>query len=604
MFRLLALFLFIILAVAPIYAGGGPDAELQHYLSLPDNRDKVNKLINFSNKQAVNQPVLALNAATAALELSYKLKDKKAEAYAYNSLGTLQYNSGNFERAIDYFKKASSLFKQQKEEKGEAYALKYLGFAYEKQKDYEKAIAYYESYESKNSSEPIAERAKVKVNKARSYENSKQPAKSRKEAAALEDKVKTLSDKDKIQIYMELGEIFLNASDSLSERFLDKAAAIESQGNAPIKPADYNTFSDLYFKQNQPEKALAYENKKIEQIESDLHNKVLRTDSAQLRLKGEEWKELGMAYEKKANYKEALNAYKNYMAAFDTLTNYQIADSLDRFNLMANLAATETRIKALEESRNAQDKVIAFQRSIGIMLSFGLLLLALGVYYLWRLSKQKETANLKLRFQSLSNRMNPHFIYNSLNSVNLFIAQNKEKEANKFLADFSKLMRMVMDNSSRELVSLKDELLVIEKYLLLEHSRFGKQFNYEITIDEQLDLEGIWVPPMVLQPYVENAIWHGIRYKESSGDVRLQIASKDNFVVCTITDNGIGRSKSLEIKTKNQKEHKSQGMKNSHERIEILNKIYNKKLSLTVSDAFVGDAEYPGTKVEVFIPVI
>src|SRR5690606_1099877 len=136
---------------------------------------------------------------------------------------------------------------------------------------------------------------------------------------------------------------------------------------------------------------------------------------------------------------------------YDTLKQQQIADSIEKTNLISNLINNEDRIKALEMSRNTQAEVIVFQRTISIILSCGLLIVFAGLYFLWRVSKQKEISNLKLRFQSLSNRMNPHFIYNSLNSVNLFIAKNQEREANKFLADFSKLMRMVMDNSSREL---------------------------------------------------------------------------------------------------------------------------------------------------------
>jgi hypothetical protein len=592
----------MLLLALPILAGE-QDTVLRNILAKPDQSEKLFELINYSNRNAINKPLLSLNAASKALEISFKLKDKRAEAYAYNSLGTLNYNSQNYIKAIEYFEKAVPVFVQIGEKKGEVYALKYLGFSYEKQKNFSKAIEFFEKYEQKNQSESAQEATKVKLRKVSSYEKTNQSLKSKKEIAEIEKNTSKLSPADKIEIYKELGEIFLNSSDTLSVKFLNKAISIDQKNEGIQNVNSYNTLSSIYRKQNNDEKAYEIENLKINKIKGNQKSDSIQLTIKEKIIKGEEWKELSLSYEQNGDYKMALSAFKNYMLLYDTLKQQQIADSIEKNILISNLINNEDRIKALEQSREAQAKVISFQRSISYMLGIGLLIVFCGLYFLWRISKQKEISNLKLRFQSLSNRMNPHFIYNSLNSVNLFIAQNQEKEANKFLSDFSKLMRMVMDNSSRETITLNEELNVIEKYLVLEHNRFGKKFEYKIEVSEHLELENILVPPMVIQPYIENAIWHGLRYREdNNGLVVLQIKQLDGNVICSVSDNGIGRDNSKLLKTKNQLEHQSAGMKNSLERIDILNKIYRKKLKIEISNAFQ-DSKNPGTLVQLLIPL-
>ena len=113
--------------------------------------------------------------------------------------------------------------------------------------------------------------------------------------------------------------------------------------------------------------------------------------------------------------------------------------------------------------------------------------------------------------------MNPHFIFNALNSVNGYIAKNDERKANRYLSDFSILMRAVLENSEKDFIPLNKEIELLQLYLKLEHSRFSDKFSYDIQIDSQVKITEFNIPPMLLQPYVENAIWHGLRYKEEIG---------------------------------------------------------------------------------------
>jgi LytS/YehU family sensor histidine kinase len=195
--------------------------------------------------------------------------------------------------------------------------------------------------------------------------------------------------------------------------------------------------------------------------------------------------------------------------------------------------------------------------------------------------------------------MNPHFIFNALNSVNQFISQNDERTANKFLSEFSRLMRLVLENSQEDFISLQKEEEIISLYIKLEHYRFRDKFDYTVRIDEDLSKDTIEVPPMLIQPYIENAVWHGLRYKESKGKLDIHIGKSSHGLKVEITDNGIGRKKSAELKTENQKKHNSTGLKNIEERLKILNTVYKTNYQVQVYDLPLNT----GTSVIITIPI-
>ena len=195
--------------------------------------------------------------------------------------------------------------------------------------------------------------------------------------------------------------------------------------------------------------------------------------------------------------------------------------------------------------------------------------------------------------------MNPHFIFNALNSVNNFIAKSDERSANRYLSDFSTLMRAVLENSDEDFIPLSKELELLELYTKLEHSRFSDKFDYAIIVDEDIDIDAFQIPPMLLQPYIENAIWHGLRYREDKGFLKIELKQKDKFALeISITDNGIGRKNSAALKTQNQKKQKSKGMGNIKKRIEILNDMYKDKV-----DVFISDLETNGTGTKVLFTI-
>jgi LytS/YehU family sensor histidine kinase len=194
--------------------------------------------------------------------------------------------------------------------------------------------------------------------------------------------------------------------------------------------------------------------------------------------------------------------------------------------------------------------------------------------------------------------MNPHFIFNALNSVNSFIASNDERTANKYLSDFSYLMRAVLENSEEDFIPLEKEIELLELYTKLEHFRFQDKFDYNIEVSDEVIVSEYKIPPMLLQPYIENAVWHGLRYKSEKGFLDISIDKKGTKEISiTIADDGIGRDRSKSLKTANQQKQKSKGMGNIKKRVAILNDMYKDKVDVIVSN--FQDTEDTGTKVVV-----
>jgi LytS/YehU family sensor histidine kinase len=198
--------------------------------------------------------------------------------------------------------------------------------------------------------------------------------------------------------------------------------------------------------------------------------------------------------------------------------------------------------------------------------------------------------------------MNPHFIFNSLNSINRFILQNNKAEATDYLTKFSRLIRIILNSSVSTTVSLTEDLETLHLYLELESLRFNNEFSYKITCDPEVDADFIRMPPMLLQPFVENAIWHGLMNKEGRGHLWININQKGNTLICTIADDGIGRKKAAELKGKRGK-HKSMGMNITESRIDLMNNINGENKAVEIRDLVDAYGNGTGTEVIIKIPV-
>ena len=318
---------------------------------------------------------------------------------------------------------------------------------------------------------------------------------------------------------------------------------------------------------------------------------------------------LSEAYVFLGNDDKALSNYKKYVALVDMLYKQKENEINEAVNLSKDLSVKQNRISSLEKDRELSESKLQLyqtekqltvenyrrQKIIIYFLIFGVLLLLLSLFWMLRSNKQRKLANNLLALKSLRTQMNPHFIFNALNSVNSFIAKNDERTANRYLTDFSTLMRSVLENSEEDFISLEKEVELLELYLKLEHSRFKDKFEYELLVDDSIQLSQFQIPPMLLQPYVENAVWHGLRYKKEKGFLKVKLLKKEKETLqIEISDNGIGRKKSAELKTDYQKKKKSKGMQNIKQRITILNEMYKDKVDVFIEDMY---DDKTGTKV-------
>ena len=210
----------------------------------------------------------------------------------------------------------------------------------------------------------------------------------------------------------------------------------------------------------------------------------------------------------------------------------------------------------------------------------------------------------EVEMQALRAQMNPHFIFNSLNSINNFILKNESELASDFLTKFSRLVRQVLSNSRNKLVSLEDEFAALKLYIELEQLRFNHKFSYRVDIDHYLDVNLVLIPPLLIQPYVENAIWHGLMNKESEGHISIRAYQDNEKLFFEILDDGIGRKKAAEYKSRFGIAKKSLGMDITSDRIAILNKMFKMEASFEILDLYDCNQQASGTKVLISIPVI
>ena len=215
------------------------------------------------------------------------------------------------------------------------------------------------------------------------------------------------------------------------------------------------------------------------------------------------------------------------------------------------------------------------------------------------LSLQKEKIESELR--ALRAQMNPHFLFNTLNSINWYIIKNKTNEASRYLTKFSKLMRLILENSKVDLIALSTELQTLELYLELESLRFEGQFDYKISIADTINLTTTLVPPLIVQPFVENAIWHGLLHKSTKGTIDLEISTEDNLLKIIVADDGVGRAAAQKMKQKTSHKKVSNGIRITTKRLSVLaNKDQQQIIFTDLKDQ---DDKPIGTKVELFIPL-
>lgn len=408
-----------------------------------------------------------------------------------------------------------------------------------------------------------------------------------------------------------------NSQPAIASKAIDKMAKILADTDRKEESRDLRTEGIGILKDLDDKQAEADQYLELGKLDQDLGENdsaefafrkaiAIGKDLGDIDLQQRSLRELAKLAEKNGDLAEASSIYQEYYELQDSAMALKEQQIEQRLALITSLSKKQQHVDLLEKNEQLNSKTIEIlqkeaetQKVLIYSLLFGLVLLAVLGYLMYNNLKQRRIANQLIALRSLRSQMNPHFIFNALNSVNLYIAQKDERTANKYLTDFSKLMRSVLEQSQKDFISLQKELEMIALYIRLEHDRFKDKFDFQLEIDSELDQENINIPPMLIQPYIENAIWHGLRYKEDFGHLLVKYYQKENNVVVLIKDDGIGREQSELLKTKNQLKTESTGMFNIESRLKIINNMYKTNIEITVSDPIGGK----GTQVEVIIPL-
>jgi len=408
----------------------------------------------------------------------------------------------------------------------------------------------------------------------------------------VEEKIKVANFRNNLNDYKAEIELRKEALDDINE--IESDSVFDNESSLTSQKQNYK-IGNAYALQNDFENAIPYLEKSIEEanVKADL---IVGKDAT---------RKLSELYESIGDYNKALTTYKAYTDLVDKLYIKKEQEISQAARFRKDIANKQNRILSLESDRELSESKYQLnteqarrQKLIIYSLIGGVLLLLIVAFLMFKYIKQQRLANNLLALKSLRSQMNPHFIFNALNSVNSFIASNDERAANKYLTDFSLLMRAVLENSEVDSIPLEKEIELIQLYTKLEHFRFQDKFDYNITIDDDIKINEFVIPPMLLQPYIENAVWHGLRYKKSKGHLEIAITqTKADEISITITDDGIGRKKSKALKTEHQQKQNSKGMGNIKKRVSILNDMYKDKVDVFIDD--FQDEEDAGTKVVV-----
>lgn len=491
----------------------------------------------------------ALENYFSALKLYQEIDNKVGISKAYNNIGIVYKSQKKWNKARDYFQKALQL-QQQTGEQIVGVTLTNIGAIYFEQKQYAKALGYYEHAQ----------------NEFKNTDN--------KRGKAL------------LQSYLGDYYAFENNPAKALEYYKESLALYdELQNKFGAALVYYNVASLQARQQNFPE-ALAQATKSL-QLAREIGVLDQTAQSEQL---------LSDIYGAMGNPAQSLVHYKAYVSVRDSLQN----EENNRKFLRTEMNFEYEKREALIHEQNKRQQQLTLFIVVGLILSLGLIFLAYNRLQMKRrLTLQKEVAEYEQK--ALHLQMNPHFVFNCLGSISSFIVQNGTDSAIKYLTKFSKLMRLTLEYSKGSLIPIDKEIESLQNYLELEQLRFNKKFEFFIEASDDIE-DDMALPPLLIQPFVENAILHGIVPKEGNGVISVRFDVADNQLICTITDDGIGFNHSKALKENSVKAHQSMALEITRKRLEIIEATTAKKANVSISE-IVENNVVVGTKVTLLLPL-
>ncbi|RLD59271.1 MAG: hypothetical protein DRJ05_06645 [Bacteroidetes bacterium] len=490
-----------------------------------------------------------------ALETFEKLGHKRRMAACYLSMGDIFNGQHDFNTALEYFSRALRIYSGSDDKTGQAECYSGIGDVYLSLDEYTIARDYFDKI--------------LKISLETGYTHE------------MDDCLKNIGYSYKMEKDYEKAYGFYNEALQISKQEGDKPGIAEILGNMAYL---------LYLKKEYG-KALEMA---LQSLEMAKQTKSLQTSM-------NAYKVLSEIYEAKNDQVLALKAYKTYSGLKDSLFSSEKYKAITEIETKYKTEKKEQQLELFSERNELQELKLRQRSRFIIILGVFIGLMAIMGYLFFRNSRLKShRKNAELEQRLLRSQMNPHFIFNSLIAIQSYIYQKDPVSAGDFLAKFADLVRMILESSRVEFVLFANEMNALDNYLQLQNLRFENKFGYEINVDENIDKENLGIPPMLAQPFIENAIEHGLRFKKEKGLLQINYHREGDKIVFSIEDNGIGRAKAKELNKK--KEHLSIAINITKERLAILSKKFKHQFRLEIVDLKNNDGSPKGTLAKFVMP--
>jgi tetratricopeptide (TPR) repeat protein len=565
---------------------------------------RINLLVAVADALATANPTEAMQYTDEAFRLSQEIKSPMGIAVSYRQKANIYYLLNDYSQSVDYnFKALNASDNLKKNNKGStlfrATIYSNLGGIYMEMREYDKAIANFSNFlrvvRKLNDPDLRREESIALLNLGETYSRKKDYQK----AARYAHESLTIAEADKdyqVAAYnlMSQGVAYINMKQPLRaiKSFKKGVLYSDKSGDLKVKSTCTGGLADALFDLERYNESEKYA-KQAYQIAKDLKLLEQQRQTTQL---------LAYIYIAQKKSQLAITYLETSLALRDSILNdgrkQEIARKEERF-------AQEKRTSILQVQHSAELKQQQTKRN-AIAGGTGILVLASGLSFLFYKRKRDSDEQVKIeRFSTLisdtelkvlRSQIDPHFIFNALNSIGYYVLNNDPFTADRYLTKFATLMRLILNNSDRAEVPLAEDMEALELYMQLESLRLDHRFTYTFDIDPSLDQQRTMIPPLLLQPFVENSIWHGLATKESDGKITIRVRKADDMLVCTVTDNGIGRARAVQVRQA-QPERKSRGMSITLARIEIINRLKKSNGYMILSDLV------EGTEVAITLPL-
>ena len=541
----------------------------------------------------------ALKYGQKALEESQKTQNPDLIANTKKILGSVHRNIGNYDKATAFSLDALNAYEASGNKKEISQLLNNLAIIYSVQKRHEKALEYCKR------SIDVGEGIVGKRDLGHSYFNMGAIYNDMKEnpkalyyySRALRLYEDAGDKKGKASLENNIGMVHSSENKPAEALafFLRAVASYEALRDSSRLANAMNNVSRSYRKLGRYNEALQYARKGLAVAKKSGRKEILIKVYANL----------SRIHAKMKHCEQSLSYLLRYTAIKDSIHNATRDQRITDMQVKYETAEKEKEIARLNEEQARKDARIAKQKQrqntiIFSLLGFFTIVFAFYSRYKNRKQLQLEKQGMEYEQKALHLQMNPHFIFNSLGSINSFVTQNEIKPAVAFLSKFARLMRLTLEHSQESAVPIEKEMDTLRYYMELEQLRFNNCFDFDITIDENVPSD-LPIPSLLIQPFVENAILHGLAPKKKGGKLEVRFFIETDQLICSIKDNGIGREEAMERKKAGGSKHRSLAMHIVEERLNILNKTAKKNLGFSINDLKDSDSNSKGTEVRIYL---